>query len=201
MEVDDLTLQLRRAYRLVHGYQRAIFDLAREIGARLGLEFYCWEPVFNDAPGRFRTDISRKWAWDFLPAYSIYFAFTSPGPIKKGSYMLVLWAEADTGFSKLCEETSRGEPDFTKLDAPENCATTFRFWHSVIDDSPKRLDSQTFWNTLWHEEWPETDVFAMKVQGTSMKGGMKVYPLSALSNGEELNHRLEELKKELRPSQ
>jgi hypothetical protein len=194
MEIEDLTLQLRRAYRLVHGYQHAIIDLSREIATRLGLEFYCWSPAFNELPGKYRTDISRKWTWGLLPAYSIYIVFTSPGPIEKGSYMLILWAEADTGFSKLCEETSRGEPDFTKLDAPESCATNFRFWHSVVEDGPKTMDSQAFWNKLWDVEWPETDMFTLEVEGTKLKGRMTTYPLSALSSVDELNKRLDELK-------
>lgn len=199
MEIEDLTLQLRRAYRLVHGYQHATINLSREIAARLGLEFFCWSPVFNDAPGRPRTDILRKWTWDLLPAYSIYLVFTSPGPVKSGSYMLILWAEADTGFSKLCEETSRGEPDFMKLDAPENCETNFRFWHAAVEDGSKIRDSQAFWNTLWDEEWPETDLFTLEVEGTNLKGQMTTYPLSALSSTEEVNKRLDELKAAIAP--
>jgi hypothetical protein len=194
MEIEDLTLQLRRAYRLVHGYQNATIDLAREIATRLGLEFCRWSPVFNNAPGRYRTDITRNWKWDLLPAYSLYIAFTSPGPIERGSYMLILWAEADTGFSKLCEE-SRGEPDFRKLEAPEGCATNFWFWHSVVvDDGPKTKDSQTFWNKLWHSEWPEEPEFAHEVESVKLTGRLTPYPLSALSSVEGLNSRLDELK-------
>ncbi|MEO8801793.1 MAG: hypothetical protein ABI375_00380 [Rudaea sp.] len=194
MEIEGLSLQLRRAYRLVHGYQRAIIDLSHEIMIRLGLDFFCWSPVFNDTPPRCTTDLSRKWSWDLLPGYSIYFAYTTPGPIQPGSYMLILWAEADTGFSKLCEDTKRGEPDFAQLDAPEHCATNFRFWHSVVVDSPKMKDSQGFWAKLWDEDWPETNEFNLEVDGVKMKGRMATHSLSAISSPDDLKERLEEFK-------
>lgn len=198
MEIEDLTLQLRRAYRLVQGYQSATLDLSREIATRLGLEFYCWRPVFNDAPGRSRTDITRKWTWDLLPAYSIYFVYITPGPIQRGSYMLILWAEADSGFTQLNAENTRGEPDFRKLPVPETCTTNFHFWYSVVvDDVPKGKDSQTFWGEVWDADWLEDPEFTHEIDGVKFKGGMATHPLSALSSLEELNERLDELKRAL----
>jgi len=194
MDIEDLTLQLRRAYRLVHGYQRATIDLAREIATRLGLEFFSWSPVFNDPPGQRRTDITRNWAWDLLPVYSIYIAFTTPGPIRKGSYMLIVWAEADSGFSDLCNKTTRGEPDVMKLAPPESCETRIHFLHAVVEDSPKVKDSQAFWKNLWEEDWQETENFVLEIEGSKLQGGMATHPLSDFRNVEELNARLAEFK-------
>lgn len=198
MEIEDLTLQLRRAYRLVHGYQHAILDLSHEIATRLGLDFFRWSPAFNAPPGRPGTDVTKRWKSDLLPAYSMYLAFTSTDPIQKGSYMLILWAEADTGFSKLREDCKPREPDFTRMQPPEDCATHFRFWYSVVVDEPGPMDSQSVWEQLWRKfpngNWPESDVVATEVEGATLECRMKTYPLSEWRSVECLERRLGELK-------
>jgi hypothetical protein len=111
--------------------------------------------------------------------------------------MLIVWAEADTGFSKLCAETARGEPDSMKLAAPESCETRLNLWHCVVEGSPKTKDSQIFWSKLWDEEWSEAPVFALEVDGTKLNGGMNNYPLSAFRDVVELDKRLDELRRRI----
>ena len=177
---DELTLDLRRAYRLVHGYQRAVLDLSRTIGAELDLEFYFWEPKRQGRPARGTTQPADNYAWDMLPLYNAAFTYVTPGRIVPGSYMLYLTAEADTGYEPLVKR-SRREPDYRELPPPEKCETRLSFMHAqVTSGNPKR--STSFWDALYDKEWPELPAFSFDFMDVRLHGGLMHTPLTNVAD-------------------
>lgn len=57
-EMEAALCDVRKAYRLIHLYQRRVLDLCREItgGFESELNFYHWAPSQFEMPPRRRTD-------------------------------------------------------------------------------------------------------------------------------------------------
>lgn len=74
-ELNNALADVRRAYRLVHAYQRRVSDLMTQVDQTLsatGLSFVQWRPLFNKASPRTSTPFfsGGRWAWDMLPGAS-----------------------------------------------------------------------------------------------------------------------------------
>ena len=126
MEIEELSLQLRRAYRLVPPVTSAQSSICRAKSPR--------DSAWTSTAGRLsstliRRHVGRRTCRANGPGICCPdTASTSPTRHPARCAMEVTcynlrYGEADTGFTKLCEDTARGEPDFTQLVAPEHCAT------------------------------------------------------------------------------
>jgi hypothetical protein len=126
---DHLTVALtdvRKAYRLIHAYQRRLWDLLRAIDdtvARAGLPFRCWKPVQVMSPPKSKTRFFvERWAWDFLPAYQVGCEWQGKGVDAKTTRRVFVIAAADSGYDNRCQ----GEPDPSAFEPTEKSKTEIR---------------------------------------------------------------------------
>lgn len=123
-EIDQALIDVRRAYRLLHDYQRAAMDAVRYIGAQLGF-------VYNGGYGRF-SDMLRagygtldNWAWDTLNMVLFEFNF-SPENGKKPDFHCIIFLASDTGYFEVADSSvERTDPSTFK--AAETSATKLAF--------------------------------------------------------------------------
>ncbi|WP_437680348.1 SIR2 family NAD-dependent protein deacylase [Sorangium sp. So ce131] len=104
----DMAL-VRQSYRLVHQYQRRLFDRLTALSdalAGIGVEFQRWDPTLFSRHAKSSSEFFRPkyWAWDFLPAYRLQLLWQSSAKASRG---VALEAVSDTGFTRL----EREEPD------------------------------------------------------------------------------------------
>ena len=134
---------VRRAYRLVHAYQRRMLDLLQkvdEILAEGGLEFVRWDPLSYARPCRSGTPVFRRgqWAWDLLPGYRFHCQWEAGPTDITGSRKVSVQPVADTGFEKSGREPEPGE--FRGVD---DCGTQMWIGLWATDsDEPK-------WGSAW----------------------------------------------------
>lgn len=74
-EIADALLNVRKAYRLLHDYQRAALDAASYIGNRLGLSYQGGYPRFTACSPRDGKGWLGASAWDWLNLYYYEFHF------------------------------------------------------------------------------------------------------------------------------
>lgn len=115
-------IDVRRAYRLVWGYQRRVMDLVQLLEDEFQThEFYAWTPTWHARPTQLRTSPVRKWAWDGLPFYKVSFLYLPVGSDsnvpKKGEWLLEIRIDSDTHSFP----GPRGEPDAAEF--PDASAT------------------------------------------------------------------------------
>jgi len=67
----QLLLDVRKSYRLLHDYQRLVMDSVKFISQQLEFSNFCGFPKFSGKP---RHDLDR-WAWDWLNMYLFEFHF------------------------------------------------------------------------------------------------------------------------------
>ncbi len=123
-EIEQALTDVRRAYRLLHDYQRAALDAVRYIGAQLGF-------AYGGGYGRF-SDMLRvgggkldNWAWDTLNMVLFEFNF-SPENEKDGDFHFVVWLASDTGFFE-SDDQSVERTDPSTFKAAETSATKLAF--------------------------------------------------------------------------
>ena len=147
VELAHQFVEVRRAYRLVHAYQRRLLDLLRVVGDRVrgahpALKFGMWVPVGYSAPPRSDVDPTRdKWAWDFLPLYRFQLDWRTDDKPESGALLVGLRHEADTGYGT----TGPGEPDALKFheESPPTAlfSTTLRAYVIAIGDGDPQAAS------------------------------------------------------------
>lgn len=139
-------VEVRRAFRLVHAYQRRLLDLLRLVGDRVRAaypdpNFGMWSPSGYSAPPRSDVDITRgKWAWDFLPLYRFQLDWRSSDRPKAGALLVGLRHEADTGYGS----TGPGEPDSLKFgeeNPPAVHRTTLTAYVIAVGDGDPQVTS------------------------------------------------------------
>ncbi|MDR6773929.1 hypothetical protein [Azospirillum sp. BE72] len=145
---NDLTAALadvRRAYRLLWGYQKRILHIVAEIREQLGFIPSSIEYQF-DPPDQKIEDPSR-WMWDALPFSMIGFeAEQGEGRAQCGSRMLYIDVVSDTG---LAQEKNRSgnkwEPKPDRFQPPEDCRSELRLY--ILQNSRERDE-----NFAWHRD-------------------------------------------------
>lgn len=109
--IEATLLEVRKAYRLLHDYQRLVLDAVDYVGKQLGFTYAGGYPKFSSAsPGQGRGKLG-CWAWDWLNMILYEFHFTrtgNDGKLWRFSLLLI----SDTGYfcSKL-EEANACEVD------------------------------------------------------------------------------------------
>lgn len=98
--MDEVLLDVRRAYRLLHDYQRMVLDAIHYLGRQLELPYIGGWPKFSDRPPTERAarpDDLQRWAWDWLNFYLYDFHFRRDTPDGASIYFSILLI-SDTGF-------------------------------------------------------------------------------------------------------
>lgn len=96
-DLERALLDVRRAYRLLHDYQRSALDAAKYIGAQLGFT-YCggYSRFSNTAPISGKGNLD-NWAWDWLNF--VFYEFYFNRETKGGSELeFSIWLFSDTGY-------------------------------------------------------------------------------------------------------
>jgi hypothetical protein len=96
-EIEASLLEVRKAYRLLHDYQRAALDVAKYIGAQLGLPYAGGYPNFSDCSPRSGSGSLDSWAWDWLNL--VFYDFHFLREYEDGKELnLSIWLFSDTGY-------------------------------------------------------------------------------------------------------
>jgi hypothetical protein len=136
-EIDAVLCDVRKAYRLIHLYQRRVLDVCREIieAFESELSFYYWASSQFEMPPRRRTDPVGKWAWDFLPLYDFAVVYRpedvdykSP---KVNDWMLEVRITADSGYVTAGEIESDPR-DFQDVAGCESCVRLYVYYSSKV---------------------------------------------------------------------
>lgn len=181
---------VRRAYRLLWGYQKRILHIVTLIREQLG-----FVPDQIDFKFELPDDAIQapdNWMWDALPFSLIGFESTDGTDSRKiGARLLYIDVISDTG---LHDEKARGggnwEPNPARLPPPEECRSELRLY---LLENPRNRRGEIY----WHEEVVEKvyhwnpDAKAYDDKG----GGVRIYgeriDLSELGTPEELANRVE----------
>jgi len=158
---------VRRAYRLIWGYQRRIMDLVQIFEDEFpSHEFYAWSPLSFARPTQLTTSPIHKWAWDGLPFYKASFLYalagSDPNHHRVGEWLFEVTLDADNvDFAPL-----RGEPDASKFPDAETTASTVKLiaW--------KCVENGTFnwYHDLWSKgEWPPVDEVSFEQPNYAVK--------------------------------
>jgi len=136
-EIDQALVDVRRAYRLLHDYQRAALDTVKYIGTRLGFVYSDGCANFSEGtPRGSRRDLLDCWSWDWLNLVFYDFTFTQD-PEAKDPVRFAIWLFSDTGF--FCSQESKpSQTDVSTFATPERSGTKigffiFRAWKSEYD--------------------------------------------------------------------
>ncbi len=96
-EIDRALLDVRRAYRLLHDYQRAALDGVKYIGSQLGFNYRDGYPHFSDPPPKNGRDALNCWAWDWLNLVHFDFNFAKISEDGEEIFLSIMLF-SDTGF-------------------------------------------------------------------------------------------------------
>jgi hypothetical protein len=102
MENKDLAnslLEVRKAYRLLHDYQKRILDLMLFIGNRFNRSYEGGTAMFSDVSPRNGKGTLQLWSWDWLNMYMYEFHFRTV-KIKEDEYIFSILLISDDGFFK-----------------------------------------------------------------------------------------------------
>lgn len=137
--IDEALLDVRKAYRLIHDYQRMTLDVVKYIGQQLGMTYAGGSPKFSDAsprPGKGSLDF---WAWDWLNLVLYEFRFTQ-GSAKGRGVTLSILLISDTGYFSSGEEP-REEPDGSSFPSVTSSRTAVAFLLSKKPWTPSFMES------------------------------------------------------------
>jgi hypothetical protein len=155
-EIDAVLCDVRKAYRLIHLYQRRVLDLCREITGSFETElnFYHWTASHTEMPPRRGNDPVPRWAWDFSPLYDFCVLYLPEGvhyqSHKPDDWMLAVRVAADSGFV-LSGETEPDPRDFQKV---ETCESTVRLY---IYYCSQAFDANWFFDIYNENDFPRDD--------------------------------------------
>ena len=75
--IEDVLVDVRKAYRLLHVFNSRIIDLMKYIETAFGMEFAGGMSLFTaDTPGNWKYRFN-NWVWDFFNLYCYQFRFNS----------------------------------------------------------------------------------------------------------------------------
>lgn len=147
--------QVRHAYRLVHRFQRRIFDMISIISAHLqslGMKFHRWDTYNFPSPPRANIEFfgSSCWAWQFLPAYGVECIWESRIEKEKDARRVVLELQPDDGWHIV---DSAIEPDPQKFAHTDKTKTML--FVSLYKSDDVTLDFYKAWKKIEHSREPD----------------------------------------------
>ena len=135
-QLDNALTDVRRAFRLLHDYQRLAMDAAAYIGRQLGLPYAGgWHKYGKATPRDGGGNLSLS-AWDWLPMMLHEFYFQQPLP-DGGKLLFSILLISDTGFF-MGDQGSEGKGAVSKyapVDQSQTCiaflaSTNVKAWQS-----------------------------------------------------------------------
>jgi len=95
--MNDVFLNVRKAYRLLFDYQTRLLSLGKYIGDYFSCSYYGGWPLFSDASPKAGKGSLGNWAWDWLNLYAYAFYFGSK-EINDEEIFFEIRIYSDTGF-------------------------------------------------------------------------------------------------------
>lgn len=124
-DIEQALLDVRKAYRLLHDYQRAALDAANYIGNQLGFTYVGGWPLFSDCAPRVGKGGLDYWAWDWLNLVCYDFNFEQ-NTAATGKIDLTICLMSDTGFY-VSDKPQVSKIDVTSFKAAESSETKVGF--------------------------------------------------------------------------
>ncbi|WP_040281028.1 hypothetical protein [Psychroserpens damuponensis] len=131
---DNLTLEVRKAYRLLYDYQRRILDLMKFIGETYDFPYKKGRPLFSSKAG---TSLN-NWAWDWIYMYCYDFRFEGKDDKNPIQFSVIL--KNDSGFYESTEENKIHALEIEQFKAVEDSKTELIL---VAGDLNKSFDTMT----------------------------------------------------------
>jgi hypothetical protein len=146
---------VRKAYRVVAAYQQRVQAMMKIAGREFEpLEFANWFATQHNMPPRRSTDTKDLWTWDLLPMNSCAVFLNENGmrrwDIKTGETFVFFAFTSDSGFWHAIQEQPGKCPDPSKLEAAEDCETSFQLYAFQWLTAPQSVD-------CWHDFWDQDD--------------------------------------------
>lgn len=142
-DIESALLDVRKAYRLLHDYQRMALDAVNFIGKQFGLIYEGGYPRFSEASPRAGKGKLEKRAWDWLNMMFYEFHFYRVFGNEWVGFSILLIS--DTGYC--CVEDDQGDPTNTSSFQPsERAATKVGFVMTANDWPEGDLWSEKFLN-------------------------------------------------------
>lgn len=124
----DLSLEVRKAYRLLFDYQDRILNLMQYIETTYGIRHKKGKPLFSSR-GSNRLD---NWAWDWLYMYCYQFYYEHFNNETNELIWLSVIIMNDTGYYEANSENKISELDVAKFKAVEDATTKIIFTASTV---------------------------------------------------------------------
>lgn len=138
--IKDALLEVRKAYRLLHDYQRMVMDALNYVGIQFGLTYMGGWPKFSAVTPRLGGGNLNYPAWNWLNLMAYDFHFTRD--IEGGKTLMVsMLLISDTGYYCSKEEAME-QKDPADFLPPEQSGTKIGFVISVEDWQPAFMEDR-----------------------------------------------------------
>lgn len=139
-KIEDALLDVRKAYRLLHDYQRMVLDAVNYIGKQLGMTYAGGWPKYSDPSPRNGGGELENWAWDWLNM--VLYGFHFNRPLADGNMLqMTILLISDTGYFASKAEP-KAEPTGTDFLPAEQSRTAIGFLISAKNwPDPAFMDS------------------------------------------------------------
>jgi len=181
LEVENILIDVRKAYRLLYDYQRKVLDLMKYIGVLTSRRYEGGWCKFSQPSPRDGKGSLDNWAWDWLNLYTYEFWFGNK-KINGNEIQLSVWLVSDTGFH---DANSKDAESIETFSTVEDSATRLVFvigkntWHRSFNDFiPNNLKKDALEYVRKNEK------------GTLL---VKSFNLSGFINADETRNRLQEI--------
>ena len=124
-EIDQALLDVRKAYRLLHDYQKAALDAAKYVGAQMGFTYCGGYPLFSNCAPKAGKGSLESWAWDWLNLVFYDFHFTKKIG-EKELLNLCIRLFSDTGYF-ISDDAAPVETEVATFAAVERAGTKVGF--------------------------------------------------------------------------
>ena len=121
-ELSSALCDVRKAYRLLHGYHRRVLDVASTIASQFGKMSWLATEFGCSPMTRRRNPFDQGyWMWDATPMVQTHFLFTESGSDSRGDYLLDITVVGDSEFY---DYEYSGEPNPAEFEkTPEAAAS------------------------------------------------------------------------------
>lgn len=191
-ELKQALAQVRTAYRLLHAYQRRIFDLLSVLDGVLAsakVPFQQWNTSYHNPPTKSdKSPFARKWAWDFLPGYDFYCLWEN-AEAKQGWRRIAIEVASDTSFEAQKRNQPFGEVDPAVLPPVEE--TTSALWLSLCYAESGCFKDMKVWEPInAHKDAYNGEAHMLEVQKQPFKFIFKEIDLCDLPDEAAVTERL-----------
>jgi hypothetical protein len=181
-ELEEIFIDVRKAYRLLYLYQRRVLDTIGFISSTLSKPYVEGHTLFSNSHKNQKQIHFHQWAWDWLPMFCYEFKFAVE-EIKDSKYQFSVILYSDNGFEEAGDMvTHTNVEEFYPVEISQT-QIYFQLWKNVAD-----------WNEdydiLWRSE--STDKYEHSENDTHFLS--QRFNLSSFDNEDNIIGRLREFK-------